>query len=885
MKSWKGAGLALAVCACVGVAGWGCLAALQGTAPTGADSTSSKSADARTPVLRIAALPTSATGKPQPIAFDADIARRAVRDGTLRVALPDGTTYPVRIERQYTDDTGHWNVVGRVETPLGPQPMVLTFGADAVFGTLPKPDGYSLRITTGPGGKIAIAPAGGLVPEGMPGLETRSDVIHPPKERVALQPNASPVRIASGAKAERVQTSTTPSIANTLVPSPLAPSQAGVDTTPVQIEVFAAYAPDQVTLRGSVSAVETEYANLFAITNQAHIDSGSRVRLHAARVQQWNVSTTDANETLLWDIGFDPIDGVFGEDLRDTWGADLLTVLRPHHDNDWTCGIAFMTAFPQYRTQTYAQFGYSVVNVDGPCGPLVFAHELGHNLGSMHDRETSTGLDGISDHGAYVFSFGYRNSAFATVMAYTQGEPWVAYFSNPASTRCGAPCGVLDDADNVRSLNLMAPAIAAFRGTPGTLSIADVEVTEPQYQPVWLNVPIRLTGKAPAGGIALQVQVTGGTATQGGDFDFPSATSVVIPEGARSGDLSVRILPDAVAEPDETLQLHVIAPAGVTVADADAVVTLVSVQRMPLAGRLWFPADMAAPTTPVLLHMENHDGPGTYGEIVTVPPDFAYSVAVPYGAQVRMSPQLPGPFVMWPFMINEARQGRTWHLFARKGVRVSGTVRAAPGMVLPPEGAFNLTLSQVKGYDRQIEGVNVEAPDYAFSRYVFPGTNVMIAYEAPLEVAGNPAPFKPYWVTDWDIRQDTTHDIMLSSLPTLRAWAETRNAQVVGGVPVALSGSAPAGGVTFRCRTVDGTAKAGEDYVAMSAYVTIPEGQSGFAYCGDLTILPDTKRERDEYFEIVLDQVSGAVLATPRARITTPAAPMYTGGPQRATKK
>ena len=46
-------------------------------------------------VLRI---PDAVAAKaPQPIAIDAALARRALQTGELRVALPDGTSYPVRI--------------------------------------------------------------------------------------------------------------------------------------------------------------------------------------------------------------------------------------------------------------------------------------------------------------------------------------------------------------------------------------------------------------------------------------------------------------------------------------------------------------------------------------------------------------------------------------------------------------------------------------------------------------------------------------------------------------------------------------------------------------------------------------------------------------------
>src|SRR3546814_7205664 len=76
-------------------------------------------------------------------------------------------------------------------------------------------------------------------------------------------------------------------------------------------------------------------------------------------------------------------------------------------------------------------YSVSVSNVV-PCSPYVLSHEIGHNLGSTHDRETMS-ASGHLDYGVYQSSFGYRQDgppAFATVMAYAAGEqPWLGHFS------------------------------------------------------------------------------------------------------------------------------------------------------------------------------------------------------------------------------------------------------------------------------------------------------------------------------------------------------------------------------------------------------------------------------------------------------------------------
>jgi len=348
---------------------------------------------------------------PQPIAIDAALARRALQTGELRVALPDGTSYPVRIERQYTDETGHWNVVGRVQTRLGPQPMVLTFGGNVVFGAW----------------GIAV---GDALPPPQPTLDKSSVVVDGP----ALVAVAAPkTRAAAQAHAQS-------------------------DTTPVRIDVLALYATQQVALRGGRRTVEAEIAHLFALTNQAHVDSGSRVRLRAVGVKPVDAASNDDNLATLAQLSSLPIAETTVADLRDAAHADLVTLLRPNAPGDATCSAAYVPG----QAGAGGDAGYSVSNADNGCGALVFAHVIGHNLGSVHDRGAE-----IGDHdaqGAYAFSRGYRvRGSFATIMASPDGDTWVPYFSTPVATPCGASCGVEGVADDVRSFNLMAPAIAAYR--------------------------------------------------------------------------------------------------------------------------------------------------------------------------------------------------------------------------------------------------------------------------------------------------------------------------------------------------------------------------------------------------------------------------------------
>src|SRR5690606_22515411 len=118
------------------------------------------------------------------IAVSRAAAQLAVSSGELAISLPGLATYPVRYERQETSERGDWTFVGRVETRLGPQAAVLTFGRDGVFGVLPAPEGHLLHVTTSHG-ETYVQRAGGLVPVGRPPGGVLDDVVRPPSPSAA----------------------------------------------------------------------------------------------------------------------------------------------------------------------------------------------------------------------------------------------------------------------------------------------------------------------------------------------------------------------------------------------------------------------------------------------------------------------------------------------------------------------------------------------------------------------------------------------------------------------------------------------------------------------------------------------------------------------------
>ena len=494
------------------------------------------------------------------------------------------------------------------------------------------------------------------------------------------------------------------------------------------------------------------------------------------------------------------------------------------------------------------------------------AHELGHNMGSTHDRETES-INGYLQFGAYQYSFGYRQDgppAFATVMAYSSGQPWIGYFSSPSSMGCGARCGVAQRADNVRSLNATAPQVAAFRAPHGTLSIVDTAIHEPDPGHTDLMVfPIRLSGPAPAGGVHFDTVVTGGTARPGDDYVAPTQTAGWIPEGERSTSMTIEIIGDSTREPDETVLVELINVVGAPVHQAQAAGTIINDDPRPtLSGRIRFHGAPAPDSAFPLVVRGIEDGFSTR-EIELSPPAFSYSVPVIKGASVEMEVHAPPPFAILPFIVEEVEAPTVRDITLRKGLQVSGKVTWAAGEPAPTVPIQLDILASIDTHYQPLAPVSLEPPDFRYTYWVVPQAWLYMA-------ATPPEPYQPFFVTHSYLDSDLVQDIQLSQLPGLVLWGggRTRVAPDVNGTMnfiVQLSAPAPEGGVRMRYRSVDGTARAGTHYTAIEGTIEIPAGE--IASHTDMVEWFGSTITGERYFDVVLTDIVGANPIVSRLRI------------------
>ena len=219
------------------------------------------------------------------------------------------------------------------------------------------------------------------------------------------------------------------------------------------------------------SGLQTYLIYLIQVANTAFSDSGVFIRLNLLESQIVNESdSVNLSSVLpLLSANADPFQGL--ETLRNTTGADLVVFLRKYTTGGTACGVAYTLGY-QGSLIGQERYAYSVVELGSAggysCADSSFPHEIGHNLGAVHDLLNAGGKQGI-----FPYSYGYGVSGqFGDIMSYI--NPRVLKFSNPLILCKGTTyyCGVADHADVVRSFNVVRFQAEAWKSKPTlTLSV------------------------------------------------------------------------------------------------------------------------------------------------------------------------------------------------------------------------------------------------------------------------------------------------------------------------------------------------------------------------------------------------------------------------------
>ena len=405
-----------------------------------------------------------------PIAVSEEHALRAVATGQMTIPSPDGSQVKLRYERHVEHADGNWTWIGRVEGGDQNQEAILTFGEKAVYGSVPQAAGapvLSLQTMGGALWAIVTDPAKVVSPN-----KGKNDVMVPPA--LALRASLAPaVAEAREMQAAAITAGAPASSANT-------------------IDLAIGYTQGFATALGGQSAAVTRLNFLVEVGNQAFVNSLVDGYLRIVSTVQVNYADNTDNELALTQLtGHNGSSAVAVSSAlvpirtaRDQYGADLAVLVRKFQTPENSgCGIAWLNGADEYPIEPSVDddFGFAVISdgtdadTDGKtyfCSPETLVHELGHLMGSAHDRDNSRDDQGALQYGRYAYSFGMKtdntSGNFYTIMAYgDDNQNFYRTFSNPLVAKCGPTgnliCGVTNQTDNARSLNQTIPVVAQFR--------------------------------------------------------------------------------------------------------------------------------------------------------------------------------------------------------------------------------------------------------------------------------------------------------------------------------------------------------------------------------------------------------------------------------------
>jgi hypothetical protein len=401
----------------------------------------------------------------------------------VELRLPDGKVHALVFDVLKDEGNGIVTWVGHHKGSTDKLRAIVTTGPGGSFGRIVTPDG-EFRLTPGEGfdwlvDMTAEAPY-------LPSIDLHDDMRRVP-------PRAKSLAVETDTSAAEFQ-DIVPGV-NSVATSKATLPQVVVDLMVVYTNTYAANlgANLQTRLNFLVSSANTMYAD-------------SDVAITLRLVHHVGVNYSDAIDAATALNAITPAagggTGVFAgiEGLRTQYGADMVAFLRNGSDFGGG-GIGWTLDAP--LSSGYAGYMYSVTTGCVRGCEWVIIHELGHNMGNMHDRATTSWQDGgtpTPSQGSYPYSFGYYSCTantlscnpsvpggctaqpecstprggtnnFSDVMAYFHATTTRNFkFSNPAINCAGAlgiqvPCGVANVNDTARSMNNNRVALSALRAT------------------------------------------------------------------------------------------------------------------------------------------------------------------------------------------------------------------------------------------------------------------------------------------------------------------------------------------------------------------------------------------------------------------------------------
>ncbi len=271
------------------------------------------------------------------------------------------------------------------------------------------------------------------------------------------------------------------------------------------IDLLVAYTPEAMememfnptTMQSESFATESELRayveNAIAESNLCFLNSRVNAAIRLVHLVEVQYQETQ-NPSLDLNRSVDAGDGYLDElhSLRDQYGADLVTLLVSE-GTESLAGVARQMNFPSLD---FAEKAFNVVTIDSIGAPnYTLIHEIGHNMGCLHNREDAMnrGIPDTDPSNSSVFkefNYGKRwifeDQGYRTLMSYDTEETItypnrIPFFSNPSVDYLGISTGNANSEDNAQVLNRTTPYVANFRSsvTQGIVpSVYSLEIPE-----------------------------------------------------------------------------------------------------------------------------------------------------------------------------------------------------------------------------------------------------------------------------------------------------------------------------------------------------------------------------------------------------------------------
>lgn len=243
-----------------------------------------------------------------------------------------------------------------------------------------------------------------------------------------------------------------------------------VDVLVIYTNAARAQVGGPAAIHGLIDLAESE-------SNQGYANSGVLQRIRIVGKEEIAYTEQAGGGIAGFDVDLDRLlltnDGIMDDvhTLRDTYGADFVTLVRTTDPANQLCGLAAMIfgGTTPLSIEDGAPLAFNVSAQNCITGNYTFAHELAHTMGVRHNVQADNSSSPYSyAHGycAPTGTPGYRDIMSVASTCTPTNLPRHNYWSNPGVTHNGVPTGDIT-ADSQQALDVTVPLTQNFRPKVG----------------------------------------------------------------------------------------------------------------------------------------------------------------------------------------------------------------------------------------------------------------------------------------------------------------------------------------------------------------------------------------------------------------------------------